>query len=148
MTGDQPLRFKQRRDDISLSAEHVVATDQARAARPPIDGDLIIGSDQVLELTRLAVGAIIGGGAIGCSASMLKLGTQNNHESTERLIPGADGHGNRWRAFKKEDTNHLHCDVGAKRSMPASPFMSDRTDIDVEEVIVSVGRTTLSKALA
>tara|TARA_Y100000739_G_scaffold192676_1_gene173165 strand:+ start:409 stop:1848 length:1440 start_codon:yes stop_codon:yes gene_type:complete len=160
MTGDRTIAVQTKEgDDISLSAEHVIlATGSKPRELPgfPIDGDLIIGSDQVLELTQLpAHAAIIGGGAIGCEfASMLTdLGTQVTIlESAERLIPGADPDiaKSLQRAFKKRGIRTItNATLGGQTLLDTgvTVHLSDGTDIDVEKVIVSVGRTALSEGL-
>ena len=114
-----------------------------------IDGELVLTSNEVLELQALpSTAAIIGGGAIGCEfASMLSdLGTETTIlESMSQLIPGADSDVANvlQRSFKKRGISTI-TGVAVKGHSPQTTgtivHLEDGTDIDVEMVIVCVGR--------
>ena len=114
-----------------------------------IDGEIILTSTEVLELEALPTSAaIIGGGAIGCEfASMLSdFGTEITIlESMSQLIPGADSDvaAALQRSFKKRGITTM-TDVVVKSHSPhakgTTVHLDNATNIDVEMVIVCVGR--------
>ncbi|MEE3256098.1 MAG: dihydrolipoyl dehydrogenase [Actinomycetota bacterium] len=114
-----------------------------------IDGDTVLASDELLELKSLPnSAAIIGGGATGCEfASMLSdLGTQVTIlEATEGLVPGTDIDiaKSLERSFKKRGIDVV-TGVSADRHSPHQEgtvvHLTDETELDVEKVIVCVGR--------
>jgi len=114
-----------------------------------IDGEMVLTSDEVLELQALpGRAAIIGGGAIGCEfASMLAdLGTEITIlESMNQLIPGADN--DIAKALKRSFNKRGITSITGSSVTGHSPHpngtmvhLADGTDVDVEMVIVCVGR--------
>ena len=135
-----------------LSGDFVVLAAGSQAKNLPdfeIDGTTILSSDEVLKMPTLPKSAaIIGGGAIGCEfASMLTdLGTDITIlETEERLIPGADADIAKAleRSFKKRGIKSI-TGVTAHGHTPQPGgtvvHLNNGTDIEVEKVIVSVGR--------
>lgn len=135
-----------------LSGDFVVlaAGSQARTLTGfEIDGNTVLSSDELLSLRTLPTSAaIIGGGAIGCEfASMLAdLGTQITIlETVERLIPGADAdiaHALE-RSFKKRGIKTITGVTADGHSpQPGGTIvqLNDGTEIEVEKVVVCVGR--------
>ena len=123
-----------------------------------IDGDIVMTSNEILDLERLPASAVvIGGGAIGCEfASMLSdLGTQVTIlEMLPKLLPGCDkdvvdvvG-----RSFKRRGINvrtgvtvhgHKPKDDGSGTVVQ----FGDGEEVEVEAVVISVGRRPLSDNL-
>ena len=121
-----------------------------------VDGKLVMTSDEVLSLRELPASAVvIGGGAIGCEfASMLSdLGSQVTVlEALPQILPGVDPHvvSVILRSFKRRD---IDVRTGA-RVLGHSPGQSGTSiqleggeHVDVDAVIVSVGRRPLSDNL-
>ncbi len=84
-------------DDTELVGKHVILASGSVPRSIPgfeVDGDLVLTSDEVLDLEHLPASAVvIGGGAIGCEfASMLAdLGTQVTVlEALPKILPGCD----------------------------------------------------------
>jgi dihydrolipoamide dehydrogenase len=123
-----------------------------------IDGELVLTSDEVLELERLPASAVvIGGGAIGCEfASMLSdLGSQVTVlEALPKILPGCDTDVADVvaRSFKKRGID-VHTGVTVTGHTPAADGKSttvhygDGADVTVEAVVISVGRQPLSAGL-
>ena len=114
-----------------------------------IDGKTILASDDVLTMSELPASvAIIGGGAIGCEfASMLAdLGTEVTIlEADERLVPGADADIAKalQRSFKKRGIKSLTgvmADGHAPQPDGTIVQLNDGTEIEVQKVIVCIGR--------
>ena len=123
-----------------------------------VDGKLVLTSDEVLELEKLPGSAVvIGGGAIGCEfASMMSdLGTQVTVlEALPKILPGCDKDVADvvLRSFKRRGievrtgvpvTGHRPSTDGSGTTVS----FGDGEQIDVEAVVVSVGRRALSDGL-
>lgn len=123
-----------------------------------IDGKLVFSSDEVLDLEKLPKSAVvIGGGAIGCEfASMMSdLGTKVTIlEALPKILPGCDKDVAQvvLRSFKKRKidvrtgvavTGHKPADNGKSTTVQ----FGEGEEIDVEAVVVSVGRRALSDSL-
>lgn len=119
-----------------------------------IDGDLVLTSDEVLDIDHIpASAAVIGGGAIGCEFASVfaDVGSQVTIlEALPKLLPGADGEitSTVTRVFKKRGI-----DVRTKAKVQGhTPNGKGGTTIDlgngdtleVDKVIVSVGRRPLT----
>lgn len=114
-----------------------------------IDGEIVLTSNEVLDLQELPESAaIVGGGAIGCEfASMLAdLGSEITIlESMNQLIPGADTDIAKTlkRSFEKRGITSITgvaVSGHSPRTGGTTVHLKDGTDIDVEMVIVCVGR--------
>jgi dihydrolipoamide dehydrogenase len=122
-----------------------------------IDGQLVMSSDEVLELERLPASAVvIGGGAVGCefASMMADLGTQVTVlEVLPSLIPGCDAEvsGAVARSFKKRGIV-VHTGVEVRGHEPnghgTTVSFGDGEQVSVDAVVVSVGRMPLSHRLA
>jgi dihydrolipoamide dehydrogenase len=123
-----------------------------------VDGELVLTSDEVLDLDKLpSSAAVIGGGAIGCEfASMLSdLGTQVTVlEALPKILPGCDPDVADvvLRSFKRRGID-VRTGVGVTGHAPAPDRRSttvrfgDGEEVTVEAVVVSVGRRPLSEGL-
>jgi dihydrolipoamide dehydrogenase len=123
-----------------------------------VDGELVLTSDEVLDLDKLpSSAAVIGGGAIGCEfASMLcDLGTQVTVlEALPKILPGCDPDVADvvLRSFKRRGID-VRTGVGVTGHAPAPDRRSttvrfgDGEEVTVEAVVVSVGRRPLSEGL-
>jgi dihydrolipoamide dehydrogenase len=137
-----------------ISGEHVVIASGSAPRTIPgfeVDGEIVHTSDEVLSMERLpSEVAVIGGGAIGCEfASMFAdLGSKVTIlEALPSLIPGCDDDVSRQltRAFTKRGITVLtgvqvagHSPRAAKAGTTVN--LSDGKTIDVEAVVVSIGR--------
>jgi dihydrolipoamide dehydrogenase len=120
-----------------------------------IDGQLVMTSDEILDLERLPASAVvIGGGAIGCEfASMLAdLGTQVTIlEGLPKILPGCDKDVADVvvRSFKKRGID-IRTGVTVTGHTPAEDGRSttvafgEGETVTVESVVISVGRRPLS----
>ena len=148
-------------DGTELVGTHVILASGSVPRSIPgfdIDGDLILTSDEVLDLERLPASAVvIGGGAIGCEfASMLSdLGTQVTVlEALPKILPGCDRDVADvvLRSFKKRGID-VRTDVKVTGHTPSpdrattTVHFGDGEDITVDAVVVSVGRRPLSDNL-
>ena len=121
-----------------------------------VQGDLVVTSDELLKQRELPASAVvIGGGAIGCEfASMMSdLGTEVTIlEALPKILPGLDADVAKVveRSFKKRGiTIHTGVDVTGHEPGGAGTtvrFGEDQS-IEVEQVVVSVGRRPLSDVL-
>ncbi|MGI8755613.1 MAG: dihydrolipoyl dehydrogenase [Acidimicrobiales bacterium] len=121
-----------------------------------VDGQVVLTSDEVFELQELpAKVAVIGGGAIGCEfASMLSdLGSEVTIlEALPQILPGVDKDvvSVVLRSFK---SRQIQVVTGAKVSghspgqCGTTISIEGRDDLEVDAVVVSVGRRPLSDSL-
>jgi dihydrolipoamide dehydrogenase len=121
-----------------------------------VDGRLVLTSDEVLDLTELPQSvAVIGGGAIGCEfASMLAdLGVHVTLlEAMPTLLPGCDADvvGVVAKAFGRRGiTIHTGVQVHGHRPRERGTTVDfgDGQSVDVDQVVVSVGRRPASEGL-
>lgn len=123
-----------------------------------IDGELVMTSDEVLELSAIPTRtAIVGGGAIGCEfASMLAdLGSEVTLlEFADQLIPGVDADIAKalGRAFKKRGikvrtkcsvsghTPLMSADSATGTTVHFEPASGATENLDVDAIVVCVGR--------
>ncbi|MCU1490949.1 MAG: lpd, partial [Acidimicrobiaceae bacterium] len=120
------------------------------------DGRLVLTSDEVLDLTKLPVSAVvIGGGAIGCefASMMADLGCQVTLlEVAPSLLPGCDPDVAAVvvRSFKKRGID-VRTGVAVRGHEPrergTTVLFGEDERVDVEAVVVSVGRRPLSDGL-
>jgi len=145
--------------DQELFGTHVIlASGSVPRTIPGFDvaAPLVVTSDELLSIERLPASAVvIGGGAIGCEfASMMSdLGTSVTIlEALPKILPGCDDDITRvvLKSFKKRKidvrtgvavTGHEPHDGGTKVRF------GDGESVDVEMVVVSVGRRPLSENL-
>jgi len=121
-----------------------------------VDSELVVNSDQALFLDQLpSSAAVIGGGAIGCefASMMADLGTQVTVlEALPKIIPGADDDVTKVvrKSFEKRGID-IRTGVEVKGHEPAkggtSVQFGDGESIDVDLVVVSIGRRPLSEEL-
>lgn len=147
--------------DVELTGTNVVLASGSVPRTIPgfdVDGRLVLTSDEVLSIPSIpATAAVIGGGAIGCEfASMLgDLGTKVTVlEAMPKILPGCDDDITRLvlRSFKKRGID-VHTGVAVTGHTPAADgsgtvvAFGDGESVDVEGVVVSVGRRPLSESL-
>ena len=136
----------------------VLATGSAPRALAGLefDGDRILSSDHVLELTDVPGSvAIVGAGAIGCEfASLLAdVGTDVTLlEALPRILPGVDGQASDVvkRAFSKRGiTVHTGVQINSiqgAQNLTVGWAADERTDeVTVEKVVVCIGRRPRSE---
>ena len=121
-----------------------------------VDGRFVMTSDEVFEMTELpATAAVIGAGAIGCEfASMLSdVGVKVTIlEGLPKILPGCDADVANvvLRSFKKRGMD-IRTGVKVTGHEPGdrtTRVLLDGADpVEVEKVIVSVGRRPLSESL-
>jgi dihydrolipoamide dehydrogenase len=122
----------------------------------PVDGEIVMTSDEVLDLDRLpASAAVVGGGAIGCEfASMMSdLGVQTTVlEALPKLLPGCDddvvnvvGRSFERRGIDVRTGVKVQGHEPARRGGTTVHFEGDSVAVDA--VIISVGRRPLSDGL-
>ncbi|HSH22983.1 MAG TPA: dihydrolipoyl dehydrogenase [Acidimicrobiales bacterium] len=145
--------------DQEVVAEHVILASGSVPRTLPgfdIDADVVLSSDQVLSMTELpASAAVIGGGAIGCEfASMLAdLGVRVTLlEGLPKILPGCDAdvaavvHKN----FQRRGID-VRTGVEVRGHTPTGSTtvveLGGGESLEVERVIVSVGRRPLSESL-
>ncbi|MGH9126817.1 MAG: dihydrolipoyl dehydrogenase [Acidimicrobiales bacterium] len=148
-------------DGTELQGEYVILASGSVPRTIPgfdIDGQLVMSSDEVLALDRLpATAAVIGGGAIGCEfASMLSdLGTKVTIlEALPKLLPGCDADVVEVvaRSFKKRGIG-IHTGVMVHGHKPkeegagTTVLFGEGQELDVDAIVVSVGRRPLSENL-
>jgi dihydrolipoamide dehydrogenase len=148
-------------DGTELVGTHVILASGSVPRSIPgftVDGDLVMTSDEVLDLERLPASAVvIGGGAIGCEfASMLSdLGTQVTIlEALPKILPGCDKDVADvvLRSFKRRGievrtgmavTGHTPSEDGTSTTV----HFGEGEQVTVEAVVLSVGRRPLSENL-
>ncbi len=121
-----------------------------------VDGRFVLTSDEVLRLEALpATAAVIGGGAIGCEfASMLAdLGVEVTVlEGLPKILPGCDADVANVveRSFKRRGIA-VRTGVSITGHIPGESStavqLADGTTVEVEKVVVSVGRRPLADTL-
>jgi dihydrolipoamide dehydrogenase len=147
--------------EVELTGDHVLLASGSVPRTIPgfeVDGSRVITSDELLSLQELPASAVvIGGGAIGCEfASMMSdLGTDVTIlEALPKILPGVDDDVTRvvLKSFKDRGIEvrtgvtvnghepHDH-DGGTK------VLFGDGESVDVQTVVVSVGRRPLSESL-
>ncbi len=147
--------------DVELTGTHVLLASGSVPRTIPgfeVDGQRVITSDELLSLRELPASAVvIGGGAIGCEfASMMSdLGVDVTIlEALPKILPGLDDDLTRvvLKSFKDRGIEvrtgvtvnghepHDH-DAGTK------VLFGDGESVDVQTVVVSVGRRPLSENL-
>jgi dihydrolipoamide dehydrogenase len=147
--------------DVELSADNVILASGSVPRTIPgfdIDGKLVVTSDELLSIEKLPASAVvIGGGAIGCefASMMADLGTKVTIlEALPKIIPGVDKDITQvvLKSFKQRGidvrtgvqvTGHKPNDDGDGTAVQ----FGDGESIDVELVVVSVGRRPLSDSL-
>jgi len=145
--------------DIEVQGTHVVIASGSVPRTIPgfdIDGELVVTSDELLSLPALPASAVvIGGGAIGCEfASMMSdLGTRVAIlEALPKILPGCDDDVTKLvlRSFKKRQID-VRTGVTVQGHTPqpngTRVEFGDGETIDVDLVVVSVGRRPLSDGL-
>ena len=148
-------------DGTELTGEFVILASGSVPRTIPgfdIDATIVMTSDEVLALDRLPDSAVVvGGGAIGCEfASMLAdLGTKVTIlEALPKLLPGCDKDVVEVvaRSFKKRGID-VHTGVAVHGHKPrengpgTTVLFGQGEEIEVEAVVVSVGRRPLSSNL-
>ncbi len=148
-------------DGTELLGTHVILASGSVPRSIPgfdIDGQIVMTSDEVLDLERLPRSAVVvGGGAIGCEfASMLSdLGAQVTVlEALPKILPGCDKDVADvvLRSFKKRGID-VRTGVAVSGHTPSEDggsttvHFGDGEDITVEAVVISVGRRPLSENL-
>ena len=147
--------------DVELTADNVILASGSVPRTIPgfdIDGKLVVTSDELLSIEKLPASAVvIGGGAIGCefASMMADLGTKVTIlEALPKIIPGVDKDITQvvLKSFKQRGidvrtgvqvTGHKPNDDGNGTAVQ----FGDGESIDVELVVVSVGRRPLSDSL-
>jgi dihydrolipoamide dehydrogenase len=145
-------------DGTELVGTHVILASGSVPRSIPgfdVDGQLVMTSDEVLELERLPASAVVvGAGAIGCEfASMLSdLGCQVTVlEALPKILPGCDKDVADvvLRSFKRRGID-VHTGVAVTGHTPSAEGSSttvhfgEEEEVTVEAVVVSVGRRPLS----
>jgi dihydrolipoamide dehydrogenase len=156
-----PDRLVRVDDGTELVGNHVILASGSVPRSIPgfdIDGDLVMTSDEILDLEKLPESAVvIGGGAIGCEfASMLSdLGAEVTVlEALPKILPGCDKDVADvvLRSFKKRGivvrtgvtvTGHTPSADGQSTTVS----FGDGEEVTVSSVVVSVGRRPLSDNL-
>ncbi|MGI9121151.1 MAG: dihydrolipoyl dehydrogenase [Acidimicrobiales bacterium] len=144
---------------VELRGAHVVLASGSVARTIPgfdIDGKFVLSSDEVLSMTDLpASAAVIGGGAIGCEfASMLSdLGVKVTLlESLPKILPGCDADiaAVVRKSFERRDID-VRTGVKVVGHSPSGSTttveLGDGESVEVERVVVSVGRRPCSEVL-
>jgi dihydrolipoamide dehydrogenase len=146
--------------DVEVTGTHVILASGSVPRTIPgfeVDGVRVITSDELLSLQELPKSAVvIGGGAIGCEfASMMSdLGTEVTIlEALPKILPGCDDDITKivLKSFKERGIN-VRTGVSVnghepRKSGGTSVKFGDGETIDVDTVVVSVGRRPLSENL-
>jgi dihydrolipoamide dehydrogenase len=145
--------------EVELTADHVILASGSAPRTIPgfeVDGRLVMTSDEVLSIERLpATAAVIGGGAIGCefASMMADLGTRVTIlEAMPKILPGCDDDVTRLvlRQFAKRGIE-VRTGVAVQGHEPHDGGtvvrFGDGETLDVEAVVVSVGRRPRSETL-
>jgi dihydrolipoamide dehydrogenase len=146
--------------DVEVTGTHVILASGSVPRTIPgfeVDGVRVITSDELLSLQELPKSAVvIGGGAIGCEfASMMSdLGTEVTIlEALPKILPGCDDDITKivLKSFKERGIN-VRTGVSVnghdpRKSGGTTVKFGDGETIDVDTVVVSVGRRPLSENL-
>jgi len=145
--------------DVELTGTNVILASGSVPRTIPgfeVDGKLVVTSDELLSLQELPASAVvIGGGAIGCEfASMMSdLGTSVTIlEALPNILPGCDSDVTRvvLKSFADRGID-VHTGVSVNGHTPnasgTTVKFGDNQTIDVEMVVVSVGRRPLTENL-
>lgn len=139
-----------------VGAHVVVATGSVPRTIPgfDVDGELVLTSDEFLSLDRVpSSAAVIGGGAIGCefASTLADLGCSVTLlEALPKLLPGCDEDVTREvvRSFKKRGIE-VRTGVAVAGHTPGpggtAVALADGTTVEVEVVIVAIGRRPQSE---
>ncbi len=145
--------------DLEVAGDAVVlATGSVPRTIPgfEVDGRVVLTSDELVKARDLPASAVvIGGGAIGCefASMMADLGTEVTIlEALPKILPGLDADVAKLveRSFKKRGIAiHTGVEVKGHQSGGAGTTVrfGDDQSIEVERVVVSVGRRPLSDVL-
>ena len=136
-----------------ISAEHVILATGAQATMPPgfaLDGDRVVTSQEVLELSRQPRRlAVLGGGVVGCEFACFfaAIGTQVTLiEMLPRLVPAEDDEIAQTleREMKKQKiVLHTNTRVEGMKDGPDGSIVLTLTGgatIEVDTVLVATGR--------
>jgi dihydrolipoamide dehydrogenase len=145
--------------DLELEADAVILASGSVPRTIPgfdVDGEVVLTSDELLKARELPSSAVvIGGGAIGCefASMMADLGVEVTIlEALPKILPGLDADVAKIveRSFKKRGIT-IHTGVEVKGHEPGGKGTTvrfgDDGSIEVEKVVVSVGRRPLSDVL-
>jgi dihydrolipoamide dehydrogenase len=145
--------------DVELTGTHVVLASGSVPRTIPgfeVDGTRVVTSDEVLSLQTLPASAVvIGGGAIGCefASMMADLGTEVTIlEGLPKILPGCDEDITKivLKSFKDRGIE-VRTGVTVNGHTPnrsgTSVQFGDGESVEVETVVVSVGRRPLSENL-
>ncbi len=147
--------------EVELHGTHVLLASGSVPRTIPgfeVDGSRVITSDELLSLQKLPASAVvIGGGAIGCefASMMADLGTEVTIlEALPKILPGCDDDITRvvLRSFKSRGID-VRTGVSVHGHEPhdwdggTKVRFGDGESLDVETVVVSVGRRPLSDEL-
>lgn len=146
--------------DVELVGTHVILASGSVPRTIPgfeIDGRTIVTSDEVLSITELpSTAVVIGGGAIGCefASMMADLGTEVTIlEAMPKILPGCDEDITKFvlRSFK---ARHIDVKTGVavtghtpRAEGGTTVHFGEGEALDVDVVVVSVGRRPLSDSL-
>jgi dihydrolipoamide dehydrogenase len=145
---------------VEVTGTHVILASGSVPRTIPgfeVDGVLVVTSDELLSLQELPKSAVvIGGGAIGCEfASMMSdLGTEVTIlEALPKILPGCDDDITKivLKSFKDRGIN-VRTGVSVNGHVPrksggTTVKFGDGETIDVDTVVMSVGRRPLSENL-
>jgi dihydrolipoamide dehydrogenase len=146
--------------DVEVTGTHVILASGSVPRTIPgfeVDGVLVVTSDELLSLQELPKSAVvIGGGAIGCEfASMMSdLGTEVTIlEALPKILPGCDDDITKivLKSFKDRGIN-VRTGVSVnghepRKSGGTTVKFGDGETIDVDTIVMSVGRRPLSENL-
>ncbi len=145
--------------DLELEGDAVILASGSVPRTIPgfeIDGELVLTSDELVRTRSLPASAVvIGGGAIGCefASMMADLGAEVTIlEALPKILPGLDADVTKVveRSFKKRGIA-VHTGVQVTGHEPGgrgtTVRFGDDQSIEVEKVVVSVGRRPLSDVL-
>ncbi len=145
--------------DVELTGDHVVLASGSVPRTIPgfeVDGRIVLTSDELLSIEELPESAVvIGGGAIGCefASMMADLGTKVTVlEALPKILPGCDDDITKLvlRSFKKRGIE-VRTGVTVHGHEPGehgtTVRFGDDEALEVDKVVVSVGRRPLSENL-